>query len=403
MSQTFAAPVPSRHEVEARFALDELFFSRTTPAGIIKFGNTVFQRVSEYHWGELLDQPHKIIRHPDTPRAVFEKLWRTVKAGAPVGAYVKNRAKSGATYWVYAVVAPIEDGFLSVRLKPSSSLFAQVQRLYSSSVECERRDNLSPAASFAILEAEVARLGFRDYSAFMAIALQGELLARDEALRRPADLVMAHYQNLITAAGALQADADKIGEAYAQYEFMPLNFQVRAAHLGAGAAAVGAISENYGLISSELAGAARRFIASAGAVQQSIFEGLFLTCAARLQEEMAGQFRSEDAASHSTEEIARLDRQSEIFVEHAVAGLHGIGRQVDAFQQDCADMSRLATGLEVTRIMGKVESAKLSVTALDNLLDELGDFQRLLAGSLRVLEQRNIIIRSSMQDILALR
>ena len=53
--------------------------------------------------------------------------------------------------------------------------------------------------------------------------------------------------------------------------------------------------------------------------------------------------------------------------------------------------------------LGKVESAKLSVTALDNLLDELGDFQRLLAGSLRVLEQRNIIIRSSMQDILALR
>ena len=47
-------------------------------------------------------------------------------------------------------------------------------------------------------------------------------------------------------------------------------------------------------------------------------------------------------------------------------------------------MTRLAAGLEVTRIIGKVESARLLETseALSGLLNELGDFQRTIADGL---------------------
>lgn len=54
---------------EITFGFDELFFSRTDPAGVIQFGNSVFQRVSIYSWDELLLKPHKIIRHADTPHS----------------------------------------------------------------------------------------------------------------------------------------------------------------------------------------------------------------------------------------------------------------------------------------------------------------------------------------------
>jgi len=80
---------------EISFAIEELFYSRTDQSGIILSGNSVFQRVSIYGWNELSGRPHKIVRHPDMPRAVFFLLWDTIKKGQPVGAYVKNRAKDG--------------------------------------------------------------------------------------------------------------------------------------------------------------------------------------------------------------------------------------------------------------------------------------------------------------------
>lgn len=60
---------------ESEFKFEELFFSRTNTRGIIQSANSVFQRVSKYEWEELLQKPHKIIRHPAMPRGVFQLFW----------------------------------------------------------------------------------------------------------------------------------------------------------------------------------------------------------------------------------------------------------------------------------------------------------------------------------------
>ncbi len=89
---------------EAPFKIDETFYSRTDERGVIKSGNFVFRRVADYSWDEMIGAPHKIIRHPDMPKAVFWLLWDTIKRGEAIGAYVKNLAKDGLYYWVFAVV-----------------------------------------------------------------------------------------------------------------------------------------------------------------------------------------------------------------------------------------------------------------------------------------------------------
>ena len=43
------------------------------------------------------------------PRAVFKLLWDVILDGREVFAYVKNLAKSGAYYWVFAHVTPSFD------------------------------------------------------------------------------------------------------------------------------------------------------------------------------------------------------------------------------------------------------------------------------------------------------
>ncbi len=90
-------------DLEVPFDFDELFFSRTDKRGKIRSGNSVFHRISRFEWDELLGKPHNVIRHPDMPRGVFWLMWERIRRGLPTSAYVKNRAKDGRHYWVYAI------------------------------------------------------------------------------------------------------------------------------------------------------------------------------------------------------------------------------------------------------------------------------------------------------------
>ena len=81
--------------------------SKTDTQGIITFVNKKFCDISGYSESELVGQAHNIIRHPDMPAAVFEEMWRTIKAKKPWFGIVKNRKKNGETYFVDTVINPI--------------------------------------------------------------------------------------------------------------------------------------------------------------------------------------------------------------------------------------------------------------------------------------------------------
>lgn len=177
------------HGHERAFSIDELFFSTTDTRGFIQTGNEVFVRVSGYAPDELLGKPHSVIRHPHTPRVVFRLLWDHLQAGQPIVAYVKNRAKDGAHYWVLAAVRPIDGGYLSVRLKPTSPLFTTVQGIYNELHLLEREIENAGGTRQEAMDVSGARLhdilrsaGMEDYQAFMRTALAAEVLARRDAL-----------------------------------------------------------------------------------------------------------------------------------------------------------------------------------------------------------------------------
>lgn len=390
---------------EIHFAFDELFFSRTDAAGVIQFGNSVFQRVSIYGWDELLGRPHKIVRHPDTPRAAFWLLWDAVKAGRPFGAYVKNRSKDGRYYWVFAIVTPIDGGYLSVRLRPSTELLAVIKREYPAFSAFERKENLAPADSAPLLLDRLKTLGFPDYPTFMAAALGQELAALDARLDRPHDPTIAHFQGLHETAKTLLQKADIIADAYVTNENVPFNFRVLAAQLGQDGAAISVISTNYTLLSVEIRGILADFTAAAHDVFRTISEGYFLACTARVQREVLNQFRNEAGAAGEAREQEELllDRQQVEYSAKAETGLREIARKAKGFRQACLDMERLAAALEVTRVMGKVECSRhISVKdRLDELLARLEHFQATVAAALRDIDVINEHIQSEAGHLLA--
>lgn len=91
---------------ERTFDASEIIVSKTDLTGRITYANREFMRIAGYSEQELLGAPHSLIRHPDMPRAVFKLLWDTLAARQEVFAYVKNMARNGDHYWVFAHVTP---------------------------------------------------------------------------------------------------------------------------------------------------------------------------------------------------------------------------------------------------------------------------------------------------------
>lgn len=391
---------------EVPFSFDELFFSRTDERGVILAGNSVFQRVSIYSWDEILHKPHKIIRHPDMPKGVFWLLWDTIKKGEPIGAYVKNRAKDGRYYWVFAIVTPVDGGFLSVRLKPSSPLFETVQNEYAALRKSENRDNLRPEKSAKLLLSRLNELGYRDYNAFMASALRQEITARNAHLAQKEDMSLASFSSLVSSAQHLQDHTTHIFNAYEGHRHVPFNLKVHAAKLGDKGAAIGVISSNYTVISDELQEKMRRFTDSGAQVAKTIDDGLFLAATARIQREVVAVFKEEEpneGASLDTE-MAKLEEQQLAYSKKAAAGLTTIANQVRQFKNTCVEMQKLTASLEVTRIMGKIQCSTLDVsqTSLPNLIDELGQFQEAISHGLKLIDQSNRVIETNVEYLLDL-
>jgi PAS domain S-box-containing protein len=131
--------------VEKIMREDDFIVSKTDLKGRITYGNRIFIEFSGYTERELIGTQHNIIRHPDMPRAVFKLLWDTIQAKRECNAYVKNMAKDGSFYWVFANVTPNFDrdgnviGYFSVRRKPSASGVKTASGLYAAMLAAEQR------------------------------------------------------------------------------------------------------------------------------------------------------------------------------------------------------------------------------------------------------------------------
>ncbi|WP_409029071.1 PAS domain-containing protein [Gracilimonas sediminicola] len=180
-------PVPVNQE--SPFTFEELFFSVTDPKSNITYANEVFVRISKYEKEEVIGQLHKLIRHPDMPRSVFNIFWDHLNASKPVAAYVKNMAKDGSYYWVLALAFPCKGGYLSIRLKPGSELFNTVKECYAKTLQFEKRKEQQLGDKKKAMEESRAFLlnllkkeGFADYREFMWNALQKEMSYRESIL-----------------------------------------------------------------------------------------------------------------------------------------------------------------------------------------------------------------------------
>lgn len=83
--------------------------SKADRKGRITYINRNFCQVSGFSPKELLGKNHNIVRHPNMSDAFFKSMWRELKLGNVWRGVIKNRKKTGETYYVDSTITPLKD------------------------------------------------------------------------------------------------------------------------------------------------------------------------------------------------------------------------------------------------------------------------------------------------------
>ncbi len=84
--------------------------SKTDTEGVITYVNDSFCKISGYKREELIGQKHSITRHHENTNDIYEEMWNNIKIKEePWEGVVKNKSKSGSSYYVRTIITPIKD------------------------------------------------------------------------------------------------------------------------------------------------------------------------------------------------------------------------------------------------------------------------------------------------------
>ena len=81
----------------------------TNSGGDIEYVNHSFEQMTGYSFDEVRGKNPRILQSGETPKEVFDDLWKTLLEGKEWRGEFRNRKKDGTLYWEYAVIFPIVD------------------------------------------------------------------------------------------------------------------------------------------------------------------------------------------------------------------------------------------------------------------------------------------------------
>lgn len=406
MTSTSVAPVDEPRD----FLSHELFFSLTDEKGKILCGNSVFTRISGYAESELIDKPHNIIRHPDMPRCVFKLLWDYLLSGRTIAAYVKNMAADGRYYWVLATAMPCRDGFLSVRLKPTTGLFDAARSLYREVLAFERKIEAQSGKKEAIAQAtsllleKLSAAGFADYDAFMRAALAEELAALSQqssaptthappgcpesllALKDNSELVAQELGSIFSSLDLFQRLSDQLvdrreslGELGPALSFLALNANLSASRLGADGATLSVISRELRDRSKEADRVLKALMEQMGSLNDSARQLAFDVAVAQIEAQVCEAFShevisAEEGGGHCVDQGLEPLNEELRGRSHAVLGaLSELASEVKLLQDAATRLVDEVSRMKLVQLNGKIETAGIrNAENFRGIFDDVG-------------------------------
>ena len=178
---------------EIRYALDQAaIVALTDQRGVITYVNDKFCEISGYARHELLGQDHRIINSGYHPKEFIRDLWRTIAHGQVWRGELRNRAKSGAIYWVDTTIVPL----LNAAGKPRQYLAIRSDITQRKAMEQQLADQaaLAQLGEFAAVVAHEVRNPLAGVKGSLQVLQSRPATAPDD--RRIIDAMIARLDTL---------------------------------------------------------------------------------------------------------------------------------------------------------------------------------------------------------------
>ncbi|WP_375227679.1 hypothetical protein [Roseobacter sp. S98] len=182
---------------------------------------------------------------------------------------------------------------------------------------------------------------------------------------------------MLEAVAQIEENARTVASIFEETKQIPHNMKLQAQKLEGRDGPIGVISGNHQDMMRSLEEAVTGFSRTAQESADHIGQVCFVTSTTRLLSDILDGFDNEvtpDDVDKKAEE-ARLEKLKRTSGDVLVTGLRDLARRSKHFADRCRDIRRVMSGLEMTRIMCKIERAGLTRDA-DGLDESIAELNR---------------------------
>lgn len=379
--------------------IGEILYSRSDSDGLIRCVNEAFVRFSGYPAVDLLGKSYRILRDPQTPGAIYDLLWRRLDSRQPAATYLCNRARSGDSHWMFAIVLPLNGGFISLHLPPMAGIFTDIPEIYRESVAREAEDRADPDRNTRTLRRLALARGFPGYDSFVACALAQECAAR--GLLAPANDPRRRGLSAMTESLTLGLQG-QVGliRSFEALQLISNNMQIVASRLEPSGGPVSAIAENYRSSSMGISRRLQAFVGHDGGLCElaagALSHVLIMLGAMRM-------LRAVGAGMAGGAECPLLEAAEPVL---ARAAQQAIGETIVAsarVSRAGAEIRRHMLALDTIRVLGRVECCRVpEAGGLAATIDHLDVFHTEIRARLAAIVQLSEVIGAAMGEVQAM-
>lgn len=363
---------------DAPFELQDILFTRTNAKGVLTEANARFQALTGLSESDISGAPHSIVRHPDMPKCVFELMWKQLKQGSTTGSYLLNRTQDGHNYWVYAVIAPMPEGYVSTQVKPNGEMLEQIRDIYRDLLALEKAGS-SLEDSCSEFEKRLAVLGYTSFEAFVAAATVSESSARDDALKRADDTQIHALEQMLTPLNKMVESQKSLMNSFAAIRGIPSNMRIVASRLEPAGGPISAISQNYRLMSDEVTSQLTSFYVTGetkslpSAVLENVERIMLYSGACKFFEELDPKSTAADQG-----EVNDLEELIQNYTSASRSAILDVCKYIERLARSSKDVRQLVTGLDSIRVLCRVEAGRLGAdsVSLIPVIDQLDKFHK---------------------------
>lgn len=385
---------------ELRLPASEILFMHTSVEGRIGAMSMSVTSALGKEQDALLGTTFEDLLHPEMPGALMMILDQELDAGHPFCGYLRLQNGDGQSLWVTAHVCSVEGGRLWLFGPALGSQLSLLQSLYAE-LDTTEGDGVTADSARVALEALLDREDFGGLQSLMARIALDEAEARAKALVRPAPYRSGLIGQIVGVAAEAQSETDELLVQFDSIRGVPSNMRIVASRQEAAGGPISAISQNYSVMVEEIWSHLEGFRTDSGSsfvgLREAVTAGVLYLGASDVQAEclevLDREAQSGAGSAPDATVIESLRTKVDAYRSAATGELHRIKRDVARLMRGGQDLKRLVAGLDMIRVLCKVEAGRLNGNK-DGLL---GIIRQLDAFHASVDERLNRIAELSKQ------